>query len=236
MTVEVKDQEAEVENAEAGSEEETKEVKKTSAEVAKAMYKDDAKAEEGQEAEEESKDESKEVEAEKGEEDKGEQEETKDGEDSKEITLALSKDSLLGEDAVKSVTEFAKENDMTQKAAQAVLEQQEAALSTYAEKLLAAHKTSVDEWYKEIENDKDIGGENLEKNKLIAQRPLIKYGDDDLMDVLETSGYINEPRFFRYNLALGKAMGDDQVLKGEPPAGKPKSRKERMYPNDVKKE
>ncbi len=224
MTVEVENQE-------------TEEVVKTEEQLAKAMYPDPAEEEKGQEAEvdEETKTE-KETPKEEAKEEAGEQEETKDGED-QEIKLTLSKDSPLDDSALDAVKEFAKANDIPEKAAQAMLERDEAAATSRVEQQQADLDASVADWTKKIEGHPEYGGDKLEAATLIAIRPLKKFGGEEIDAFLEKTGFSNHPAVFDYHYKIGQAMGDDNFVKGgQPPAGPKTPTAHRMYPNDVKKE
>lgn len=212
-------------------EEVVEEVVKTESEVAKDTYQDKTKTEEvKEETEIEPK---KEAPKEEAKEDKGEQEETEGREDN--VTLTLSKDSPLDDTALKNVTEFAKENKLTQEAAQAILEREESAESSRAEKQLADHDVLVTDWTKKIEDHPTYGGDKLKEATLIANRPLVKFGSEEMTAFLETSGFSNHPAVFEYHHKLGLAMGDDGFIKGEKVLEKTpeKPAAHKMYPKQA---
>lgn len=207
---------------------------KSEAETAKAMYEDNEKGE--KEPDTESKDETETKSPDEDSEETGEQEEIADGEEAEALTLTLSKDSPLDDEKLAELTEFATEHKLDQAVAQAILEREEAAMTSVTEGLQSQHDASVAEWRQKIEDHPVYGGENLEKYALIANRPLEKFGNKEVSDLYAESGYANHPDIFDYHVKLGLAMGDDKFVDGPAPKPKRESRANRMYPDDVKKE
>lgn len=225
MTVEVETQE---------TEQTQEEVKKTPAELAKAMYPDDVPPEEGQEGETKEGDETKKEVTEEVNEETKEQEETKDREDSEaeeareDVTLTLSKDSLLEKSDLADLEAYANEKELSQKEAESVLQ--------FAEKQKADHEASGVEWAKQVDNDPDIGGENTDRTNARIKLAMDRFGDEDVSAFFNETLLGNHPTAVKLFERIGAAMEDDRFITGEPPKGPKKSRAERMYPNDVNKE
>lgn len=150
--------------------------------------------------------------------------------------LKLPDGSLLDAKAKEGLASFAKEKKLTQDEAQALLERENSLLTSYVDSKKEELKQQQQEWIKQIETDKEIGGENVKRNIEMAHRILNRYGDDELKKILNdpTIGYGNYPPLVRIFVRIGKAMSEDQlVLPGTQSTGK-KSLEEIFYPDPTK--
>jgi len=201
---------------------------RTQDDVAKAMYEDNEKGEKLPETE------SEEQSSDEGEEESGEQEETANEEEAEVLTLTLSKDSPLDDGRLTELTEFATEHSLGQKVAQLILEREEAAETSFVARQESDMEALLAEGYKVIEDHPVYGGENLEKAKMVANRPLEKFGDEAVTEALVGKGIINDPSVFDFMHKIGTAMGDDQFVKGEQSKVKKNiSTAHKMYPNEA---
>ncbi len=144
--------------------------------------------------------------------------------------LKLPDGSPLNAKAIEEVSAFAKEKKLTQDEAQAVLERESARLASYvdAERETLAQKQK--EWVETIKNDKELGGEGMNKTIEMAKRVVDRYGSDSLKKALNDSGLGNHPELVRFVSRIGKAMSEDQlVLPGSQSTGK-KSMEDIFYP------
>lgn len=213
--------------------EEVVEEEKTTEELSEKMYPNDVKEKESEAKDGDETETPKEEPAEK----EGEQEETKDREVPEEYKLTLSKDSPLDDKSVEDVIAYAKEHDLSKEQAQSQLEREETLATSFAKTQQDNLDASVAEWTTTIENHPVYGGEKLDAATKVANRPLIKYGSEELNTFLKDSGLSNHPAAFDLFHKLGSAMGDDGFVKGSPPpTDKPKSMADRWYPDQAKKE
>lgn len=139
------------------------------------------------------------------------------------------------------VMTLAKELGMTDAAhAQKVVD----ALAGEAKMAVESFKTSVTKggavWTETVNRleaqalaDKEIGGspENLARSLTQAKRVLSQYATPELSAFLAQSGDGSHPEVIRFLVRVAKAMGEDALVQGEPPAGVKKSRAGRVYPN-----
>lgn len=83
-----------------------------------------------------------------------------------------------------------------------------------------AWKTQVEGWKKEVETDKEIGGDKLNESMSLA-RKAVALGPPELKEFLNTSGIGNHPAFVKWAASIGKALSEDSFVKGgNPPAPK----------------
>lgn len=152
--------------------------------------------------------------------------------------LKLPEGSQLGTSAIEKISAYAKQNGLSNKEAQSLLDEQSNAVKSFSEQQRTQHETLVENWRKEVEADTEIGGENFKQNVELASRVVKKFGDEQLIKDLNETGYGNYPPLVKLLHRIGKAMAPDQLVvpSGNPPPGQGKSRAERMYPNHSKGE
>lgn len=127
---------------------------------------------------------------------------------------------------LKAFGEFAKGLNMTQEAAQAMLDKlAPAAAQQQAEQLAALRK----EWQTALQADPELG---KPENLAAAKEALTKFGDAELNTLLEGSGLIDHPAVVRAFLKAGRAISQDKVITGRQPGQSPNaSVAQRLYPN-----
>lgn len=73
----------------------------------------------------------------------------------------------------------------------------------------------LDQWASEIKNDKEIGGEAFDANAAIARKAVDEFGSPELKDLLDNTGFGNNPHIFKFMLSVGKLLNEDQPGSGE---------------------
>ncbi len=143
-------------------------------------------------------------------EDKPAEDDTKD----EEITykLELTKEGFLDNSHVESVTAFAKENNLTNDKAQELLSKQEELISKYVEGEEAKIETEIEGWRQSVIDDKILGGDNLTKTTENARRVVKRFGGEDLIGILQDTGYGNHPAVVGFLSKLGSIMSDDTLV------------------------
>jgi len=149
--------------------------------------------------------------------------------------LKLPEGSLLKPESIESVSKFSKEKGLTQEEAQSVLERENTVITAYVEGLEKLMKEESDKWVQEIQNDKELGGDNLTKTSEISKRVLEKYGPELIKELERPPHLGNHPAFVRFMNRLGKAMESGEFVKGESKPGEVKSAAEVLYPNSSPK-
>jgi hypothetical protein len=82
-----------------------------------------------------------------------------------------------------------------------------------------AHATEVAEWGENIAKDKVLGGRDVEKKKGIARQAVAEFGDQELKELLENTGYGNHPSIVRFAYRAGLALGEGTVEPGKDSSG-----------------
>lgn len=138
--------------------------------------------------------------------------------------LKVSEDSVLEPGLVEKIAAHAKQQGLSQEEAQALVTEREQAIATYVEE-------RSQQWLKEVENDKEIGGTALKQNVELAARVVDRFGDPELKAELNKTGFGNHPKLVRLLTRIGKAMQEDQLVQpgAVPAAGR--SRESLYYPN-----
>lgn len=124
-------------------------------------------------------------------------------------------------------SEVAKELNLSQDAAQKILDKMGPALAERQSQQLQTLRT---EWADAAKVDKEFGGDKLDENLAVAKRALDAFGSDELRNLLNESGLGNHPEVIRLLYRAGKATGEDTFVrggKGTNTSADPR----RLYPN-----
>lgn len=127
--------------------------------------------------------------------------------------------SLLSDEHITGIAEFAKAQGLTNEKAQALLNR-ESQLQTEAREAVvteqAAQMTKLQEgWITTASNDKEYGGAEFAKNAELAKRVLVKFGTPEFNAILEDpkqGRFGNHPELLRVLVRIGKAMSEDQFI------------------------
>lgn len=132
-------------------------------------------------------------------------------------------------------TEVAKELNLTQDAAQKMLDKIAPALQErHVQQVAEIHN----QWVSASQTDKEFGGEKLQENLGVARKALDSFGTQELRALLNESGLGNHPEIIRFMYRAGSAIGGDRYVGGGPSTSKaasgPKSFNDfaaTLYPN-----
>lgn len=149
--------------------------------------------------------------------------------------LKLPEGSLLKPEHIDSVSEFSKENKLTQEMAQKVLERENTVITAYVEEQKKMVEDLSVKWVEEVKADKDLGGNNFAKTAELSKRVIDKFGPE-LVKELELTGLGNHPAFVRFTNRIGQAMSSGEFVKGEQKPPEIKSAAEVLYGGTSKKE
>jgi hypothetical protein len=126
-----------------------------------------------------------------------------------EVALALPKDALIPATHVDEIKAFAKEHNISAKAAQAILDGRNSAVAADRQSEAAAFTQLVKTWEGEIKADKEMGGDSYEANTQLMDRTLQSFASEKFLKDLTESGLIHQPEFRRMLLRIGKASSED---------------------------
>lgn len=126
-------------------------------------------------------------------------------------------------------SEVAKELNLTQDAAQKVLDKMGPVIAgRHAEALTQAKA----QWVEAATADKEYGGEKLAENLAVAKKALDTFGSPELRTLLNESGLGNHPELIRAFFRAGKAISEDKFVPAT--GGSPKGQRhaaDALYPN-----
>lgn len=115
---------------------------------------------------------------------------------------------------------YAKEHKLSNEQAQAVLNRENDAVSSYQAAVNEQFKQRATAWVEEVKSDKEFGGENFAKNAELVKRVVERFGNENLKKTLNETGLGNYPELFSFVTRIGKAFSEDQlVMPGSQPAG-----------------
>ena len=138
--------------------------------------------------------------------------------------LALPEDTLLDEGAIERTVAYAKEQGLSNDAAQEFLNEHSQAVADHVD-------AQSETWASEIDTDAEIGGKKRGESVEMARRVVTRFGTDDFKQLMVKFGYGNHKEVVRIFSRIGKAMGEDKLVHA-PTAGakgKPKSKADILY-------
>ena len=158
------------------------------------------------------------------------------------ITLALPKDSPLNPDVLPRITDLAQKAGVTDPAsAQALVDLLHGEVVATTETLRSALTKGGSEWNAMVSKmeadalaDPVLGANDPAKLMQVvseAKQVIGKFAPDGFSEYLDETGLGSDPRFLKFTRAVYAGMREDTLVRGNPPAPKPKTAAQRMYPN-----
>lgn len=147
--------------------------------------------------------------------------------------LKMPEGSPLDKEALARVESYAKANKLSNEEAQKLLEVENTAVKTYAEKQQTQLETLKNTWAEESKNDKEFGGQAFPQNVELSRRVVEKFGSPAFKTALNETGLGNHPELIRMLSRIGKAIGEDELVIGKTVAGKetPTDPAKKLFPN-----
>ena len=115
----------------------------------------------------------------------------------------------LDPEVVTAFGDVAKELDLSQDAAQKVLDKVAPVLQRRQAQAVEEVK---EEWASDSKSDQEFGGESLDANLTVAKSALDTFGTDALKSLLSESGLGNHPEIIRFMYRAGKAISEDSYV------------------------
>jgi hypothetical protein len=135
----------------------------------------------------------------------------------------------FNEQVLAAYTTAAKELDLTQDAAQKILDSVAPVMAAQQAEAVTALKAG---WAEASKNDAEFGGEKFDENLAVAKKGLESFATPEFVEFLNTSGLGDHPEVLRTFLRIGKAIGEDnKIVTGGPTKDAPKTLAQRMYPD-----
>jgi len=125
----------------------------------------------------------------------------------------------------------AKEANLTQDAAQKLLDKMAPAL---AERQQSQVKAVQDGWLEAAKTDKEFGGEKLPENLATAKKAMDSFASPELKTLLNTTGLGNNPEVIRLFVKVGQSLSEDGFVRGSVSPQNTKTTAEILYPTSKK--
>jgi len=131
-----------------------------------------------------------------------------------------------------AVVAYAKQHGMTIEAAQKLADHNQALAVAWNTRQQQLRKSEAEQWKKEVQTDKEIGGDKLADTLRVAKRAIDRFApkDSPMMKFLDETGYGNHPLWVRLMFEIGKTMKEDSPPNGgDGSDGGPKPWGSRLY-------
>lgn len=125
-------------------------------------------------------------------------------------------------------SEAAKELNLPQEAAQAMLDKIAPALAAKQEQAITEARSK---WETDAKADKEFGGDKLTENLALAMKAIETFGTPELRTLLNETGLGNHPELIRVFVRAGKAISEDGFVPGRGSNAAPSDPAKRMFPN-----
>jgi len=143
-----------------------------------------------------------------------------------EYELTTPENMPVNEDVLAEYKDIANELGLSQEGAQKLMD----LAVKNAQNQYDQHHEVQKQWVDNIKSDKEFGGNNLQTTVKSARGVIDKYGDPEVLALLDTTGLGNNPGVIKMFARIGKKVAEDSLVDGSP-GGSKKSLAETMYPN-----
>lgn len=126
--------------------------------------------------------------------------------------LKLPDGSPLESAYLEKIASYAKEQGLSQEAAQKLLERDSSLLTDYRQRQTESLDQMRAQWLESSKADKEIGGDALPKNVELAKRVVDRFGTESFKKAINETGYGDHPELVRLLSKIGKAMSEDQLV------------------------
>lgn len=127
-------------------------------------------------------------------------------------------------------SEVAKKHNLTQDVAQSILSEMAPQLAAQQAEQFQAIRT---QWAEQAKADKEFGGDGLQENLAVAKKARDAFGTPDLHELLNKSGFGDNPEVIRFFFKVGKAISEDSVVLGGKGGEAPTDIAKRLFPNQA---
>jgi hypothetical protein len=126
--------------------------------------------------------------------------------------LKMPESSKLSQDQIDKIAAIAREQGLSNEAAQKLVNEQHEVVSGFEASLQSNFKETVEEWKAQAAKDTEYGGAEFTRNVELAKRVVSRYGSDEFVKALDESGFGNHPELLRVFVRIGNAMGEDRLV------------------------
>ncbi len=145
-------------------------------------------------------------------------------------------DLKLTEEEKTKYTELLRKHGATQEAANDLIEHIKQQAKAIQEASVKAWYDQVKKWGEEAEQHKEYGGPKFEENlKTVIIPVLNRFGDEQLIQELDQTGFGNNPRLLAFLYRIGKEIGTEaKFVEGRPGIGDEDNILKTLYPTMFK--
>ena len=129
---------------------------------------------------------------------------------------------------VGAFSEVAKDLNLSQEAAQKILDKVGPVMAAQQNEALQAAST---EWAEASKTDKEFGGDKLNENLAVAKKAMDQFASPELRALLNESALGNNPEVIRMFYRVGKAISEDGFVVGGNAKNSEQTTAQRLYPN-----
>lgn len=137
----------------------------------------------------------------------------------------------LDEGDLTEFTDFAKSNKFTQETAQAIVDMSIKRDKMNALKNVEAWNKVREDWVKQLGEDTEFGGAKQGETIERVKRVLRTYGDKELFESLEQSGYGDNYHLLKMLAKIDIATGEKSIVNGDATKVEEKTLAKTMFPN-----
>jgi hypothetical protein len=135
----------------------------------------------------------------------------------------------LDQSVLGKFSEVAKKHNLTQDVAQDILSEMAPQLAAQQAEQFQAIRT---QWVDQAKADKEFGGDGLQENLAVAKKAMDAFGSPELRELLNKSGFGDNPEVVRFFYRAGKAISEDKlVVGGRGDQNTSDSPAKRLFPN-----
>lgn len=120
----------------------------------------------------------------------------------------------LDPEAVAAFEPLARELNLTQEAAQKLVDIYAGRMSAFNSAQQAQALQQRQGWEESVRSDKELGGHNLDATLAAGKQALNQFGTPELVNLLNHTGLGSNPEFVRFCAKVGKAMAEDSFHRG----------------------
>lgn len=135
----------------------------------------------------------------------------------------------LDEKAVETFSPMLKELNLSQEAAQKLMDSYASFQAAKAQEMMAAITIQREAWVSEAKADKEIGGQAFDSNLKAGKAFVGKFGSPELIKVLNDTGLGDHPAVIKAFVKAGLAMSEDKHVSGSEAPPKERSLVDRLY-------
>lgn len=156
-------------------------------------------------------------------------EESKDAKAPEKYTFEVDDDSPLSDEHLDRIAAFAREQGLSQEAAQKLADSEAQLLSSFKSKLAEDFTEKTKSWKEAAQADKEIGGADFSRNVEIAKRVVDRFATPEFKKALNEMGFGDHPELLRTFVRIGQKMSEDELVLPSAQKTKPRDMADIFY-------